>query len=226
MHVNHAGDFPSSAGKSAIERGRGKGRERERESARLHNQLLIAFKMSQRWNTCNLARTVSKLMGARRRRPLTRPGRVGKGVGGVWLASDCHCLASFHFFSDEISPSRPHPLAMITSLSRLFVNTHTSIKDPKLILFSFSTGATFLLLRGGGMSAWDVAVARHLGRGGRWDMAKRWTVVGGVKSVELAKFPLFFFYIEADHQQQPAASPPSAFPDVFHTAVRHLTSPK
>lgn len=28
-----------------------------------HNQLLIAFKMSQRWNTCNLARTVSKLMG-------------------------------------------------------------------------------------------------------------------------------------------------------------------
>lgn len=31
--------------------------------AHAHNQLLIAFKMSQRWNTCNLARTVSKLMG-------------------------------------------------------------------------------------------------------------------------------------------------------------------
>lgn len=84
-------------------------RESERESARLHNQLLIAFKMSQRWNTCNLARTVSKLMGARRRRPLARPGRMGRE--GVWRASDCHCLP-------------PTPSAMITSLSRLSVNTH------------------------------------------------------------------------------------------------------
>lgn len=35
-----------------------------RKSALFHNQLLIAFKMSQRWNTCNLAITVSKLMAS------------------------------------------------------------------------------------------------------------------------------------------------------------------
>lgn len=37
-----------------------------RKSALFHNQLLIAFKMSQRWNTCNLAITVSKLMASTR----------------------------------------------------------------------------------------------------------------------------------------------------------------
>lgn len=169
MHVNHAGDFPSSAGKSAVGRGRGSARE----SARLHNQLLIAFKMSQRWNTCNLARTVSKLMGARRRRLLACSlGRAG--WGGREFGTERWPLFGifpFFFLSDEPPPQPPVSLpqslllhfpclAMITSLSCLFVTTHlhrgSEIKNDGRFHFFCSPGAS--CYEADGCQGWGVGI--------------------------------------------------------------------